>query len=59
MLLSSHLLGEVQATVDRLVVISAGRVVAQGALEDLLTSSGLVRASHRHRGSCAAPWTTP
>jgi ABC-2 type transport system ATP-binding protein len=41
-LLSSHLLGEVQATVDRLVVISAGRVVAQGALDDLLTSSGLV-----------------
>src|SRR4051794_27668347 len=41
-LLSSHLLGEVQATVDRLVVISAGRVVARGALEALLTSSGLV-----------------
>ena len=41
-LLSSHLLGEVQATVDRLVVISAGRVVATGALDDLLTSSGLV-----------------
>jgi ABC-2 type transport system ATP-binding protein len=41
-LLSSHLLGEVQATVDRLVVISAGRVVAQGALDDLLTSTGIV-----------------
>jgi ABC-2 type transport system ATP-binding protein len=41
-LLSSHLLGEVQATVDRLVVIAAGRVVAQGALDDLLVSSGLV-----------------
>jgi ABC-2 type transport system ATP-binding protein len=41
-LLSSHLLGEVQATVDRLVVISAGRVVAKGVLDDLLTSSGLV-----------------
>lgn len=41
-LLSSHLLSEVQATVDRLVVISAGHVVAQGALDDLLTSSGLV-----------------
>ena len=41
-LLSSHLLGEVQATVDRLVVIAAGRIVAQGALDDLLVSSGLV-----------------
>jgi ABC-2 type transport system ATP-binding protein len=41
-LLSSHLLGEVQATVDRLVVIAAGRVVARGTLDDLLTSSGLV-----------------
>jgi ABC-2 type transport system ATP-binding protein len=41
-LLSSHLLGEVQATVDRLVVISAGRIVAQGALDDLLTSTGLL-----------------
>lgn len=47
-LLSSHLLGEVQATVDHLVVISAGRVVAHGALDDLLTSSGLVvRATDR------------
>src|SRR5262245_12298923 len=41
-LLSSHLLSEVQATVDRLVVISEGRVVAQGALDDLLTSTALV-----------------
>jgi ABC-2 type transport system ATP-binding protein len=39
-LLSSHLLTEVQATVDRLVVIGAGRVVAQGGLDELLTSAG-------------------
>src|SRR5918912_437990 len=32
-LLSSHLLAEVQATVDRLVVISHGRVVAEGSLD--------------------------
>ncbi len=36
-LLSSHLLAEIQATADRLVIISAGRIVAQGALTDLLT----------------------
>jgi ABC-2 type transport system ATP-binding protein len=41
-LLSSHLLGEVQATVDRLVVIAGGRVVAQGSLDDLLASTGLI-----------------
>jgi len=41
-LLSSHLLGEVQATVDRLVVIANGRIVADGALEELLASTGVV-----------------
>jgi ABC-2 type transport system ATP-binding protein len=41
-LLSSHLLNEVQATVDRLVVISKGTVVASGSLDELLASSGLV-----------------
>ncbi len=41
-LLSSHLLAEVQATADYLVVIKAGRIVAAGALSDLLASQGLV-----------------
>jgi ABC-2 type transport system ATP-binding protein len=41
-LLSSHLLAEVEATVDRLVVIGGGRVVAHGSLEELLTSSELI-----------------
>jgi ABC-2 type transport system ATP-binding protein len=39
-LLSSHLLSEVQQTVDRLVVIGGGHVVAQGRLDELLTASG-------------------
>ncbi|MGL5829107.1 MAG: hypothetical protein ACRC0L_06005 [Angustibacter sp.] len=44
-LLSSHLLSEVQATVDRLVVIGRGRIVADGALSELLAQAGtLVRA---------------
>ncbi|WP_346536222.1 ATP-binding cassette domain-containing protein [Micromonospora sp. DPT] len=44
-LLSSHLLREVEAVADRLVVIGAGRVVAQGAKDDLLAGTGtLVRA---------------
>ncbi|PRZ42016.1 ABC-2 type transport system ATP-binding protein [Antricoccus suffuscus] len=41
-LLSSHLLGEVQATVDRLVVIGGGQVVAQGSLAELLQRQGVV-----------------
>ena len=41
-LLSSHLLHEVQATVDHLVVISDGAVVAAGRLDDLLASSSIV-----------------
>ena len=41
-LLSSHLLAEVEATVDRLIVIRAGHVVADGCLADLLSTTGLV-----------------
>ncbi|WP_193615347.1 ABC transporter ATP-binding protein [Desertimonas flava] len=39
-LLSSHLLGEVQATVDHLVVIGRGRVVADDRLDVLLARRG-------------------
>ncbi len=39
-LLSSHLLGEVQATVDRLVVINGGRIVADDGLDTLLAGQG-------------------
>ncbi|MFV0525008.1 MAG: ABC transporter ATP-binding protein [Acidimicrobiales bacterium] len=41
-LLSSHLLAEVQATADHLVVISDGAVVASGQLTDLLASSAIL-----------------
>jgi ATPase subunit of ABC transporter with duplicated ATPase domains len=39
-LLSSHLLAEIQATADQLVIISAGRIVAQGPLQQLLGGTG-------------------
>src|SRR5699024_8785663 len=39
-LLSSHQLREVEATVDRLVVISQGRLVKEGTLEELTAGSG-------------------
>ncbi|MGZ4571079.1 MAG: ATP-binding cassette domain-containing protein [Blastococcus sp.] len=45
-LLSSHLLGEVEHTVDRLLVIGAGRIVADGPVASLLGSDGVsVRAT--------------
>jgi ABC-2 type transport system ATP-binding protein len=43
-LLSSHLLHEVQALADRVVIIHLGRIVAEGSLAELLAGSGtLVR----------------
>jgi ABC-2 type transport system ATP-binding protein len=54
-LLSSHLLHEIEAIADHLAIISGGRIVAQGSREDLLAgmSSTLVRAAD-NRGLHAA-----
>ncbi|BCJ58311.1 ABC transporter ATP-binding protein [Micromonospora endophytica] len=47
-LLSSHLLREVEAVADRLVVIGGGRIVSQGDKDELLAGGGtLVRARDR------------
>jgi ABC-2 type transport system ATP-binding protein len=44
-LLSSHLLHEVEAVADRLVIIGNGRIAAQGSRAELLAGAGtLVRA---------------
>ena len=40
-LLSSHLLAEVQATVDHLVIIDGGRIVASGTQRALLAGTGM------------------
>jgi ABC-2 type transport system ATP-binding protein len=39
-LLSSHLLAEVQATADQLVIIAGGRIAVQGTLRQLLAETG-------------------
>ena len=36
MLLSSHLLHEVEAIADRLVIIAGGRIVGEGTADELL-----------------------
>jgi ABC-2 type transport system ATP-binding protein len=41
-LLSSHLLREVEAVADKLVVIGGGKIVAQGDQAELLAASGVV-----------------
>jgi ABC-2 type transport system ATP-binding protein len=41
-LLSSHLLREVEAIADQLIMIGNGRVVAEGAKDELLAGSGVV-----------------
>lgn len=47
-LLSSHLLHEIDVIADRLVLINRGRIVAQGAKAELLATSGsLVRSPDR------------
>ena len=41
-LLSSHLLAEVEAVADRMMIISSGRIQAQGTRTELLTVSGTI-----------------
>jgi ABC-2 type transport system ATP-binding protein len=41
-LLSSHLLAEVEAVADRMMIISGGRIRAQGTRAELLTESGTI-----------------
>ncbi|MDQ6526349.1 ATP-binding cassette domain-containing protein [Nocardioides sp. LHD-245] len=44
-LLSSHLLHEIEVVADDLVVIGNGRIVAQGSKQDLLSTAGTVVSS--------------
>jgi ABC-2 type transport system ATP-binding protein len=53
-LLSSHLLREIEVVADDLVLIGNGRVVAQGSKSELLQSAGtLVRSSERELAAAA------
>lgn len=52
-LVSSHLLSEVQQSVDRVVIISRGRLVLEGTIDDLDAGSGVV-ADAADRAALAA-----
>jgi ABC-2 type transport system ATP-binding protein len=41
-LLSSHLLGEVEALADQIVMISGGKIIAHGPKHELLAASGVI-----------------
>ncbi|MCW2958785.1 MAG: transporter related protein [Solirubrobacterales bacterium] len=53
-LLSSHLLTEVEAVADRMMIIGAGRIRAQGTRAELLTESGTIVESDDLAGLDAA-----
>lgn len=62
-LLSSHLLHEVEQVCDRVAILSRGRLIAQGAIRDLLRRRGAVRFSTTDDTKAAAivsalPWVT-
>ena len=53
-LLSSHLLHEIEVIADDLVVIGHGRIVAQGTKQELLAAAGTLVSSHDNAGLAAA-----
>jgi len=60
-LLSSHLLHEVEQVCDRVAIMSRGQLIAQGAIRDLLRRRGAVRLSSADDTKAAAiisalPW---
>jgi ABC-2 type transport system ATP-binding protein len=58
-LLSSHLLNEVELLADRLVIIDLGRVVAEGSRDELLSGSGTLVRSPDEAALAAALETVP
>ena len=54
-LLSSHLMDEVEDLCDRVAIVSRGRVVYEGALDELIASTaGPLRPAHDRRRACRA-----
>ena len=58
-LLSSHLLHEIEVIADDIVMIGNGRIVAQGSKAELLQAAGTVVRARRHARPAARPATPP
>ena len=58
-LLSSHLLAEVEAVADRMMIIGGGRIQAQGTRAELLTESSDHRRGGRPRRASTPRFTAP
>ena len=58
-LLSSHLLREVEVIADQLIVIGDGKIVAQGSKSELLATTGTLRPRPRSRGALRRPGRPP
>lgn len=54
-LLSTHILQEVEATADRVVMINEGRIVFDGSPSEMAGTEGLASAFYRLTGSVASP----
>ncbi len=52
--LSSHILSEVETVCDRAVILSSGRVVASGSLDELLRSEDLWRIAYTRGGTAGS-----
>jgi Cu-processing system ATP-binding protein len=54
-LITSHILAELQQRVDRLSILANGRVLAQGSVQELREAAGAApdRAIERHGGAVA------
>ena len=58
-LLSSHLLHEIEVIADDIVVIGHGRIVAQGTKADLLAAAGTLVRTRRPRPARPRPSPPP
>jgi ABC-2 type transport system ATP-binding protein len=56
-LLSTHILQEVEAIADRVIFIHQGRIVCMGSVEELRTRDGDLEAAFAsHTGTTASSW---
>jgi ABC-2 type transport system ATP-binding protein len=55
-ILSSHLLADVERVADSVIMLSQGKVVAEGSLTQLATTTGTVSVRTRGQGGLLAQW---